>query len=328
MISTFRKLLLVGLSVAVIAGLVGIYGWLFGPDNMSQTDTGGDGPVLGSPVVTDDITRVGRAERELEQGSKLVYYRRGPGGRIEREYYAERFQLETEDTARLEDVRLIWHLDGGQRLTLTSQSGLVYIERGAMGRMQPTRGLLTGDVRIVLDMQPDAERWRKPLGQRENDRLVITTNDVDFDTRSCQLWTDRAVQIRASDLDAEGAGLLLRWRQISREIDSLIIQHGGELTWRGGQGRGFARLVRGDDEETAPVKAKESPEQVRTYRATFVEKVRVTYKDQVLHNVDELAVLFDLKVRARTRTLRTAGIQTSLMRWPQTGLGRRISRPS
>ncbi len=295
--STLRKLVLVGVSMAAILVVVMIYSRIVGPDESLAPSS--DKGSSNGPVDLSNIKRIGKQGRNLDRGEKLEYYRMGPGGHVEQEYHAQRFTLGTEDRAELEDVKIIWYLKDGQILTLTSQTGYIDIERGAVGRVQPTSGLLSGNVQIVLDSRPQADKTRRPLGQRESAKLIITTDELEFDTRSSRMWTDRAVQLRGAQLDGEGTGLIVRWHQISRQLDSLTILHGGQLTWRPGQGSGFASLMppEGPRERSSPVQAPNDQagrENLRSYQASFEDRVRATYRDQVLHNVDRLNILFSL----------------------------------
>ncbi|MCK4850818.1 MAG: hypothetical protein KAT11_05670, partial [Phycisphaerae bacterium] len=307
--AALRKLALLGLSFAVVAAVVLIYSRIAGPQGTPSStpdSPGSNGPSTLEPT----IKRIGGRERTLQRGEKVEIYLRGPGGRIQREYHIERLILQSEDRASLEDVRFVWHFKDGQTLTLTSQSGQVHIERGALGSAQPTRGLLTGNVRIVFDASPEDQPKQRPLGQRDADKFIITTPQLDFDIPSCRLSTDQPVQLRGARLDAYGTGLLLRWREISNDIDTLNIKKGGQLTWYPGPQRGPAAPTPPEDQEeqeeqktqTAtqaplplePAKQKTPPKKLDSYLATFHDHVRLTYQDQVVENVDRLEVYFNL----------------------------------
>ncbi len=312
-----RKFILFGLSLALVFAVVLIYSQ-FAPTQRTPSSTLDSLPPNGLANL-EPIKRISQRERTLQRGEKLEIFFMGPGGRIEREYHAQRFKLVSEDRAELEDVKLIWHLKDNQTLTLTSQRGDVHIERGALGRVQPTSGLLTGNVQIVHDTRPQAHPTRRTLGQRDANKLIITTDQLDFDIRSCRLSTDQPVELHGSRLDAYGTGLLLRWREISKDIDSLIIRQGGEMTWYPGPGRGFVSLTPPEEQKTQttgsplpleppkeqktqtstpllpePPKEQVQDQRIHSYLATFQRNVRVTYKDQVLQNVDILNVVFDL----------------------------------
>ena len=162
--SVLRKLVLFGVSFGIIFAVVIVYSRLAGPEETTRQTS--ENTVPNGRFDLEPIKRIGQREGALQYGEKLEVFFLGPNGRIEREYHAQRFTLPTEDQALLEDVKLIWHLKDGQILTLTSQQGLVDIERGAMGQVQPTRGLLTGNVQIVLDANPEEQPKRRPLGQQ------------------------------------------------------------------------------------------------------------------------------------------------------------------
>ena len=302
--AVLRKLVLLGLSTAVIVVVAVIYSRFAGTNGTASSRD--EKLPFKSPNSFEPIKRIGRGGTSLDRGEKIDSYDLGVGGRIEREYHIKRFKLlESEDQASLEDVTLVWYLKGGQTLTVTSQSGQVYIEHGALGSIRPTSGVLTGNVRIEYDTRPADRRPRRPLGQGEAEKLVITTDSLDFDTRSSSVSTDRPVQLRGAGIDAQGTGLLLRWRQISRDIDTLTILHGGQLIWLPGQGRGFATVMAPEEPKpqttaTIPVetpKQQLAPEDVHTYLASFRDNVRVTFKDQVLDNVNTLNITFDMRPR-------------------------------
>ena len=296
MTRTLRKLLLLLISLAVVVLAILSYQWLAGTDR-----TGDSEPEQGTPAAPVDwsgVKRIGSDDASLDSAEKLEYHRRGLGGRVERVYRAEVFDLEAEDRARLEDVTFIWHLKNGQAITLTSDTGRVHLDRGGH-RMQPTSGRLTGNVRIVFQLPNDSVKAQNSAGE-----LVITTDELEFDMRSCLLWTDRAVQLRGTDLDANGAGFQLRWREVSQEIDRLVIKEGGELTWRGARGGAFDKLI--DDSDgagngtagKAASKPSADPERIHSYLATFNDDVRIAYNDrnqvQTIRSIDCLKILFDL----------------------------------
>jgi len=297
MITAFRKLLLLVFSIVAIALAVLLYGWVVGPEDKTSLLSDGNTPNRAADLA--DIKRIGPRGTSLERGERLEYYRRGAGGHIERVYRAEHFQLQADDRALLREVTFVWYLKNGQSLTLTSETGEVHLDQGAE-RMQPTSGLLRGNVQIVFRL-PIASMARQNLAGHPAEELVISTDELEFDTRSCRLWTDRAVQLRGKDLDVDGTGFLLQWREISREVDRLVIEHGGELTWRGGEGHAFSELfkereakVESTPEETLAAKPNVEPERIHTYWATFEKNVRVTYQDQVVNNMDRLTILFDM----------------------------------
>ncbi|NIA06994.1 MAG: hypothetical protein GWP14_05030 [Actinobacteria bacterium] len=301
-----RKLLLLVLSIVAVTVVLLFYQWLAGPKGTSDSEPNNNIP--SAPVDLAGIKRIGSTDSNLESAEQLEYYRRGPGGRVERVYRAERFHLQSEDQALLKGVTFVWHLKNGQTLTLTSDTGQVHLDRGA-NRMQPTSGLLSGNVQIVFRV-PNASTTGQPPAQQSAEELVINTDELEFDTRSCRLWTDRAVRLRGTDLDANGTGFLLRWREISQEIDRLIIQKGGELTWRGGKGRAFGNLIDEPNNTVEPAAGPDTseplidPEKIHSYIATFDEDVRITYNDryqvQTIHNIDRLNVLFDLILSSRS----------------------------
>ena len=312
-----RKLMLLGLSLALIFAVVLIYR-LFTSDRGPVSSTVENLEPSRSADL-DSIKRIPQSERSFQSGDKLEIFFMGPGGRIERAYHAKRFKLVSEDRAALEEVKLVWHLKGGETLTLTSASGDVHIDNGS-GGMQPTRGMLSGNVRIVHDTRPEAKPTRRTIGQRDAGKLIITTDKLDFDIPSCRLATAEPVELHGSNLDAYGTGLLLHWREISNDIDSLIIRQGGEMIWYPGPGSGFVSITPEPQEQkpqqtvlplttefsqeqkpqtTVPLVVESSQEQaasakINSYLATFQRNVRVTHKDQVVENVDTLNVVFDL----------------------------------
>ncbi len=328
-----RKLLLLALSFAFIFAVVMIYGLFTSTESTPRSTTQTPSPNV--PANREPITRISQGERSFQRGEKLEIFFMGPGGKIKKAYRAKRFWLsrENEDQALLEDVKFVWYLKDAQTLTLTAQHGDVHIERGALGRAQPTKGLLTGNVRIVHYTPPKVPQTDPTLGQRDAGKLVITTDKLNFDIASCRLATDEPVELHGPRLDAYGTGLLLRWREISNDIDSLIITQGGEMTWYPESGGGFVGPTPTPQEQKAktltpppapapiqeqktktvatktpqeqktktptaqlakPTQESAQKKEISSYLATFERNVRVTYKDQILQNVDRMNVVFDL----------------------------------
>ena len=298
-----RRLLLVMLSFGVLALAIVIYshfsgdGWQEEPSDIQ--------PVNGLPVSTEHIKRVGPGQGIMEGGQGLHVVTRGPGGKIQREYHIERFELETEDLASMEEVRLIWHLDKGQTLTLTSATGEAHIERGS-GNVQLTDGWLRGKVRIMLRRNPVRDAEELEQDSRGPQDVLVTTDNMKFDARSCMLQTEEAVDLWGPDVEVHGTGMLLRWREVTRQIDKLVIKHGQELIWRGA----VASDLKPKPEQTRTTVKPEKQaadgkegEKIHSYLASFQGKARVTfrtykdqetYQEQVLESADHLNILFDL----------------------------------
>ena len=292
MVTALLKLLLLVLSIAAFVIVILLYSWVAGPEETPNSSSDADTP--DRAINLTGIRRIGSRDARLDRGKELKYFGRGVGGRIEMEYSAKEFVLQADDRASLRDVRFVRYLKNGQTLRLNSETGEVRLERG----VEPTRGHLRGNVQIVFRF-PNPSRTKQGFAEQPTQKLIISTEELEFDTRACRLRTDRAVQLSGPDLDANGMGFLLRWREISREIDRLVIERGGELTWRAGEGRSLSELIwEGDDSGESPGTKTARPaadsDRIHSYLATFEEDVRVTYQNQVVDNLDLLNVLFDL----------------------------------
>ena len=299
-----RRLLLIIITFAILGGAAALYDWIAGSDSTPKSPLGQS--LSRPPVDIEQIKRIGPAQSTMQSGQELELIQRGPKGVIVREYYAASFSLKTEDLAALKEVKLIWHLSRDQILTLTSDAGEVHIERGPLGQMQLTNGWLTGNVRIELQKDRQERASRSGAESIIPRNLVMTTDRVGFDIRSCKLYTEESVDLRGQDLEVHGTGMVLRWREITRQIDRLIIKHGEELIWRGARQDTSAGMVLRHENENRPHEQPRpstdpaAPELIHSYMASFQDNVRVTYMDQgrgqvlKLKNVDRLNVLFDL----------------------------------
>ena len=82
----FRKLVLLGLSLALIFAVVLIYRLFVPTEGMSTSTVENVAP--SRSVDLDSIKRISQGDRSFQSAQKLEIFFMGPGGRIERAYHA------------------------------------------------------------------------------------------------------------------------------------------------------------------------------------------------------------------------------------------------
>ena len=121
-------------------------------------------------------------------------------------------------------------LSGGMVATISARESVATGRRTRLQQLQPQRGWLAGDARIVVDRSTAEDR--PPLSERPEDRIEIRAERLDFDAELGTVHTDGVIRAVAADFELSGAGLDLTWNRVENRIDHLSLARGEQLIVR------------------------------------------------------------------------------------------------
>ncbi|MFH1746690.1 MAG: hypothetical protein ABIG44_06550 [Planctomycetota bacterium] len=168
-----------------------------------------------------------------------------PGEGVEFTVYDERTGLPTErfecdEWTPIRDAknevlvtlpRLTTWLPSGMSLVISADEGQIAVDRVERIQGRPKMGELRGNVRLVFDRGTGHDL--PPLGQRPQDKIEITLQQLRFDLELGELHTDGPIDILSTDFEVAGVGLDLVWNQADNVVESLVLREGQRLVLYG-----------------------------------------------------------------------------------------------
>jgi len=195
--------------------------------NAPPPSSGGKGVEVGSNVV------LGRGSG----GSINLYDAHSDQAKAVLSYQAWEPSGEGENQFHVTGPRISLRTPNGQRVEITSRSGLVQLRTGRADRLDLRSGKLMGDVRIQLDRLDDQQRAALPQAERDHpgpDRLVLLTLDeVRFDLEYAHLESTGPFHVVSAEADVQGEGLTLRYNELDSSIKELRVERRGRIIARG-----------------------------------------------------------------------------------------------
>ncbi|MCK6483980.1 MAG: hypothetical protein L6R00_07590 [Phycisphaerae bacterium] len=166
-------------------------------------------------------------------------------GRVRYEFRTEKWEAVSEQLVRMErpDIRI--HMPGGQITYITADSGEMEVATTTRQDVDPKRGRLQGNVKVVVDRT--SRRWREANPQlaamEDHPEQLIhiwLSDEARFDLEASRLTADGAVRMQSEEADIQanpgGESLVMRWNQVDNRIDYLTFTHGGRMELRRGGG--------------------------------------------------------------------------------------------
>lgn len=206
-----------------------------------------------APVGVTDTTATTQPIRTLRAGELPVSAGTRPyfrvldryTGRVRYEFRTEKWEAVSEQLVRMErpDIRI--HMPGGQITYITADSGEMEVATTTRQDVDPKRGRLQGNVKVVVDRT--SRRWREAnpnlaaLEDHPEQLIHIWLSDeARFDLEASRLTADGAVRMQSEEADIQanpgGESLVMRWNQVDNRIDYLTFTHGGRMELRRGGG--------------------------------------------------------------------------------------------
>ena len=187
-------------------------------------------------------------EPELDEagprgGNVLNVVTRDEEGRLERIYYAARWEKLDEETYEVERPCMEARQADGRRLYLTAERGIVNAEE-IEGGANIKSARLIGDVRIYMDpvkevpnrptladMDPTKDPMDvfKELDKRAAELVRILVDDLKYVSDPQEISTDSRVFLWSPEADIVGRGLSVLWNEEPMELRKLEIANGSQI---------------------------------------------------------------------------------------------------
>ncbi len=204
------------------------------------------------------------------------------------------------------DIRV--EMPDGQRVRTVARRGVLAV-RG-VGKPEPIRGTLIGDVRMDIDRLTREQRDALPESEHDPEpddieRLIfLRFEDVSFDMEASRMETANAFSVRLVEGEISGVGMMFVFNEADRRVEELEFMEAGKLIIRAG-GEAFSPILGADgdkpesDANTVPAQghqADEDNEGDTSYLAELTGEVRIATVDShdgaQVFSADRLSLLF------------------------------------
>ena len=316
------RLMIVGLSVVVAAGLL-VAAWWFDRDlPSSRSDRSAPIEELVAPRPLSDAERAavkehrgGETTVQLDQGAWVQVA--GKDGRVAQQYNAERIDPQPGAFMGMTEPRTVFYLDDGRVATLRANSGRVHV---------PNRALESGTFRgdVVIRVYRPASGAVVNLAT-DSPAMILESEQLDFDQVLGQIGCQSAFRLTTDRLTFDGEGLDLLLGRDGKSIERLTVEHplGPIVIDRARQSRAQANAtpsispskstepkmvemtpvsLRADGRASANTQGANpipvAPQSDRFYRLELhddVEVLRYSTVDRAWSKGDELVAIFTLK---------------------------------
>ncbi|MEE8169688.1 MAG: hypothetical protein V3T70_03995 [Phycisphaerae bacterium] len=159
-------------------------------------------------------------------------------GRVRYEFRTVKWEPTSDSVFQMERPEIRIHMPGGQMSVITADTGELELSAAARTNLNPRRGWLRGNVKVVIDRT--GRRWRAANPERaameahpEHLIHIWLEDEARFDLEASRLVTSGAVRMQSEEVDiaANGgpASLEVRWDQIDNRLEHLAFQYGGRM---------------------------------------------------------------------------------------------------
>ncbi|MFO0837067.1 MAG: hypothetical protein U1D55_00950 [Phycisphaerae bacterium] len=311
-------------NVVVLIATIGILAALFvGYERMTRSEP----PPRGVPA--GDVARL--PERTQRAADELVKV--GPvtvpgGGRVEFTRYdpntgrpTERMLLDewtpvpdSKNEIRVTKPELVMLMPSGMVASVSAERGQITVDRVQRTDMKPKMGWLEGDAKIVIQRRKAYQPQSQPAdaaASEDDSPIEIRLGRLEFDLELGQLRSKEPMHVEGDDFDIRGTGLQLEWNRAANRVETLLIEHGDELTYYVANGvfgvLGDPQAELAASPSSTPTGAAPKPKRERdsngvTYLCLIKEQVQADHFRGAQRigglTADQLTLLFDLGGRA------------------------------
>jgi hypothetical protein len=156
------------------------------------------------------------------------------------QFRAERWEPVTDTEFHLTKPELHLYSPKGEITYVQADEGQMTMAQSGRRSLEPKRGRLSGDVRVIIDRT--THEWRTehpeeaPLENHLEYTISIFLADVRFDLDRARLESDGRLRVQSVEADVDGSGLVLAWNEVDNRIDYLTIKQGRQMELRRGGG--------------------------------------------------------------------------------------------
>lgn len=219
---------------------------------------------------------IGDAEMRFRPGERtLARIYDDVTGRLKYQFEAKKWEPLSETDFHVEELLIQIYTPRGEITYISADTAEVTIARKARNRLEPKRGWLRGNVRVVIDRTTSEWREAHPdLADRyahADDLINIDLDDASFDLDQAELRSEGTIVVDSREARIDRVeGLTLQWNQVDNRIDVLRFAHGGRMILRrGGRMVDFALPGTERGAQTSDQPDGSAPEQDRDRRARF-----------------------------------------------------------
>ena len=160
-------------------------------------------------------------------------------GRLKYIFEAEKWEPITETDFHLHKLAIQIYMPRGEITYINADEAEVAITRRSGTRVDPKRGRLWGNVKVVIDRTTTKWREENPeLAERfahPDDLINIFLPEARFDMDRAELIADGDVLVDSTEARIENCrGLTVQWDQVDNRIDLLRFEQGGTMILRRG----------------------------------------------------------------------------------------------
>ncbi len=161
-------------------------------------------------------------------------------GRLKYQFEAERWEPTGRDTDfHVEELLIQIHMPRGEVTRISADKADITLARKSRNRTEAQRGILKGNVKVVIDRTTTEWRVQHPeLARLENhpeSLVTILMETARFDMDRAELVSDGTVEVDSAEARIENTrGLTVHWDQVDNRVEMLRFDHGGKMVLRRG----------------------------------------------------------------------------------------------
>jgi len=241
--STKRKKIILA-AATFLLGLASYFVFSMGDRRVTQTRSQNTDEVVrkfvSQPVTTQATQQFSESQLAFSPGDQtVVRVYDDITGRLKYQFEAVKWEPTADQVFHVEKLLVQIFTSKGEITYISSDEAEVTLARKSKDRIEPKRGWLRGNVKVVVDRTTAAWREANPdKAERDAhpDELIhVSLGEARFDLDDAELVSDGDIVVDSVDARIEKVrGLKVQWDQLDNRIDVLRFTHGGSMTLRKG----------------------------------------------------------------------------------------------
>ncbi len=161
-------------------------------------------------------------------------------GRLKYQFEAKRWEPTGRDTDfHVEELLIQIHMPRGEVTRIIADKADITLARKSRNRTEAQRGVLKGNVKVVIDRTTTEWRAQHPdlAGPDRHPESLITIlmETARFDMDRAELVSDGSVEVDSAEASIENThGLTVHWDQVDNRVEMLRFDRGGKMVLRRG----------------------------------------------------------------------------------------------
>ncbi|RIK69704.1 MAG: hypothetical protein DCC66_08060 [Planctomycetota bacterium] len=241
--STKRKKIILA-AATFLLGLASYFVFSMGDRRVTQTRSQNTDEVVrkfvSQPVTTQATEQFSENQLAFSPGDQtVVRVYDDVTGRLKYQFEAVKWEPTADQVFHVEKLLVQIFTSKGEITYISSDEAEVTLARKSKDRIEPKRGWLRGNVKVVVDRTTAAWREANPdKAERDAhpDELIhVSLGEARFDLDDAELVSEGDIVVDSADARIEKVrGLKVQWDQLDNRIDVLRFAHGGSMTLRKG----------------------------------------------------------------------------------------------